>query len=73
MFEIKLCGTCAAVKCTCSQLLKPCADCETYTPIKSLIEKPDGREVCPACQKKLERLTESKRQLNFFGQASLFN
>jgi len=55
------------------QLLKPCADCDTYTPIKSLLEKPDGREVCLTCQGKIERLSESKRQLDFFGQESLFN
>lgn len=73
MFEIKLCRACAAVKCTCLQLLKPCADCDTYTPIKSLLEKPDGREVCLTCQGKIERLSESKRQLDFFGQESLFN
>lgn len=53
------------------QTLKPCADCETYTPIFSLIEKPDGREVCPTCQGKIERLAVSKQQLDFFGQHRL--
>jgi hypothetical protein len=52
--------------------LKACADCDKYTPINSLIEKPDGREVCPTCQGKIERLAASNRQLEFFGQDSLF-
>ena len=55
------------------EALKACADCETYTPIKSLVEKPDGREVCPTCQGKIERIVEGKRQMEFFGQDSLFN
>ncbi len=73
MFELKLCGICAAVKCNCSQILKGCADCDTYTPAASLIEKSDGREVCPKCQGKIERETQNKQQPGFFDQASLFS
>lgn len=73
MLEIKLCAGCAAIKCTCPpEPLKACADCDTYTPINSLIKKPDRREVCPTCQGKIERLAANKRQLEFFGQESLF-
>ena len=57
----------------CSELMQGCADCDMYTPVSTLIEKPDGRKVCRTCQGKIERLSESKRQLDFFGQESLFN
>ena len=69
----KRCAVCAALKCKCAQTLKACADCSTYTPIKALIERPDGREVCPTCQGKIERLAARKQQLDFFGQEILFN
>jgi len=57
----------------CSEPMQACADCDTYTPVSALIEKPDGRKVCPTCQGKIERIADSKRQLDFFGQDSLFN
>lgn len=72
MFEIKFCGQCFAVKCTCVSTMRACADCETYTPIRALIEKSDGRKICGTCQGKIERRAASKQQLEFFGQDSLF-
>ncbi len=72
MFELTTCPMCAAVKCSCPKHLHACADCETYTPVSSLTEKPDGRKVCPTCQGRIRRHTEAKRQMNLFGQDSLF-
>lgn len=74
MIELQLSDPrCADPECKCQKTLKACADCSTYTPLARLIEKPDGREVCPTCQGKIERLAASKQQLDFFGQDSLFN
>lgn len=52
--------------------LQACADCDNYTQQSALIEKPDGRKICSKCQGQIECLTASKRQLDFFGQDSLF-
>ena len=43
-----------------------CADCSSYTPVDSLIEKQDGRKVCPGCQRTIEEKTAERSQLEMF-------
>lgn len=53
--------------------LRACADCIAYAPIKVMITKPDGRVICPACQKAIEAQTRERDQgALFVTQPALF-
>lgn len=50
---------------------RSCAICTEYTPLDQMIEKPDGRAICPTCSKRIERLARKSAQQSLFGQQSL--
>ena len=52
-------------------LERGCADCEAYIRATELIEKQDGRLICPRCDNKARNLGAARAQLEMFGQQSL--
>ena len=48
--------------------LRACCDCNNYTPVNQLIDKKDGRKICPGCEDKVKQITAQRSQLEMFGQ-----
>lgn len=48
--------------------LRSCSDCIAYVPATQMIPKPDGRVICPGCERRLERAATEKAQENLFTQ-----
>lgn len=54
------------------QRQRACADCEQYSDRVRMTTKPDGRVICPSCQKAIESHARARAQQELFGQPNLF-
>lgn len=46
--------------------LRACGDCLQYAPVKDMVTKPDGRIICPGCQKAIDARARERDQGNMF-------
>lgn len=45
---------------------RACADCERYDMGAKMYQKPDGRVICPGCQKAIDAKSRERAQENLF-------
>jgi hypothetical protein len=46
--------------------MRACGDCAEYASAKNMIGKPDGRVICPACQRAIDAKERERAQGNMF-------
>jgi hypothetical protein len=50
---------------------RSCSICFAYAPVVEMIQKTDGRVICEKCDRRIDKLTAKRAQLDLFGQQSL--